>query len=63
MLGNISVFTTLVKKEAPHVIVTHCYLHRHALETALKEVLSTVTKVNNFIRSRSLDHCIFKTFC
>lgn len=29
---------------------------------ALK-VLSTATKVNNFIRSRSLDHRIFKTFC
>jgi hypothetical protein len=56
-----------VKKEAPHV-VTHCYLHRHELATkplttTLKEVLSTAIKLINFIRSRSLNHHIFKIFC
>uniref|UniRef100_A0A7M4E8X6 DUF4371 domain-containing protein n=1 Tax=Crocodylus porosus TaxID=8502 RepID=A0A7M4E8X6_CROPO len=68
MLGNTSGFATLVKKEAPHVVVTHCFLHRHALATktlptTLKEVLSTAIKVINFIRSRSLNHRIFKRFC
>jgi hypothetical protein len=46
VLDNTSGFATLVKKEAPHFVVTHCFLHRHALETktlpaTLKEVLST----------------------
>jgi hypothetical protein len=65
MLGNTSGFATLVKKEAPHVVVTHCFLHRHALATktlptTLKEVLPTAIKVINFIRSRSLNHRILK---
>jgi hypothetical protein len=33
MLGNTSGFATLVKKEAPHIIITHCFLHRHAMAT------------------------------
>jgi hypothetical protein len=53
------------QKEAPHV-VTPCFLHKHALPTrtlltTLKEVVSTVIKVINCIRRRSLNH-IFKTF-
>jgi hypothetical protein len=61
MLGIVSGFATLAKKEAPHVVVTHRYLHRHELATkplptTLKEVLSTAIKVINFIRSRSLNH-------
>lgn len=68
MLGNTSGLAALVKKEAPHVIVTHCFLHRHALAsktlpTILKEVLSTAVKVVNFIRARALNHRIFKRFC
>jgi hypothetical protein len=64
MLG----FVALSKKEAPHVIVTHCFLHRCApatktLPPTLKEVLPTAIKVINFIRSRSLNHCISKTCC
>lgn len=31
MLGNTSGFATLVKKEIPQVIITHCFLHRQAL--------------------------------
>jgi hypothetical protein len=63
----ISCGATLVKKEAPHIVVTHCYLHRRALATkslptSLKEVLSTAVKVINIIRSRFLIHRIFKTF-
>jgi hypothetical protein len=46
MLSNTSGFATLVKKEAPHVVVTHCFLQGHilatkTLPTTLKEVLST----------------------
>lgn len=39
MLGNTNSFVALVKKEAPQVIVTLCFLHRHAL--ALKTVSSS----------------------
>ena len=31
MLGETSGFASLVKKEAPHIIVTHCFLHQHAI--------------------------------
>jgi hypothetical protein len=67
MLDNTTGFATLAKKKVPHVIVTHCFLHRHALATktlptSQKEVLSTAIKVINFIRSRSLNHR-FKRLC
>jgi len=53
MLGKTSGFATLVKKGAPHIIVTHCFLHRHALasktlSSALQDILSTSVKVVNF---------------
>ncbi|XP_042236517.1 protein ZBED8-like [Homarus americanus] len=68
MLYNTSGFAALVKKEAPQVIVTHCFLHRHALASKtlpaiLKEVLSTGVKVVNFIRARAVNHRVFKRFC
>ena len=65
MLGQISGFASLVKKEAPYIIVTHCFLRRHALASktlspVLKEILSTAVKVVNFIRAQALNHRIFK---
>lgn len=68
MLGNTSGFATLVKKEIPQVIITHCFLHRQALAsrtlpTFLKEVMSTCVKIINFIRSRALNHRLFKILC
>ena len=65
MLGNKSGFGALVKNKAPNVTVTHCMLHRHALAAkalplTLKEVLSDCVKVVNFIRSRPINHRIFK---
>ena len=56
MLGKTSGFPSLVKKEVPHIIVTHCFLHRHALasktlSSTLKEILSTFVKVVNFVRA------------
>lgn len=67
MLSNVSGFATLLEKEAPHVIITHCYLHRYELATkpfptTLREVLLTAIKVINFITSMSLNQHIFKTF-
>ena len=44
MLGNKSGFASLVKKEIPHITVTHCKLHRHALAAeSLPQSRSTPT--------------------
>ncbi|XP_030765502.1 protein ZBED8-like [Sitophilus oryzae] len=66
MLGNTSGFAALVKKGIPHVIITHCVLHRHALASRtlppfLKEVMSTCIKIINFIRG-ALNHRHLKDF-
>ena len=68
MMGVKSGFTTLVKKRAPHVISTHCVLHRHALASKtlpqyLKYVLAKVVECVNYIRSRALNHLLFKKLC
>lgn len=68
MLGKLSGFTALIKKEIPDIIITHCFLHRHALAsktlpTNLKEVMTTAVKVVNFIRARTLHHRLFKVLC
>lgn len=64
-LGNIHGFAALVKKGAPHLTVTHCFLSWHALAintlpAILRGFLSTVLKVVNFIRARVLNYCLFK---
>ena len=68
MLGNKSGFAALVKNEVPNVNVTHFMLHRYALAAktlppSLKEVLSVCVKVVNFVRSRAINHRIFKVLC
>ena len=66
MLGNKSGFATLVKKEVPHVTVTHCVLHRHELATkTLPEKLKTFIsfcaccKFHQRTGSESPSFCIF----
>jgi hypothetical protein len=68
MLGNTSGFAALVKREAPQISVTHCFLHRHALATKtlpsfLKDILLFSIKVINSIRARALQHRLFKRLC
>lgn len=68
MMGVRSGFTALVKQKAPHVIITHCFLHRHALAAKtlpenLKIVLQKVVEAVNFIQSQALNHHLFKAFC
>ena len=58
MLGNKSGFASLVKKEIPHISVTHCMLHRHALaakslQEKLKNVLSIAVSAVNYIRENA----------
>lgn len=68
MLGQKSGFLSLVKANAPHVIFTHCILHRYALATKtlppkLAEVLKIVVECVNFVRNSALKHRIFKELC
>ena len=65
MLGVRSGFTTLVKADAPDIISTHCALHRETLAAKtlppfLKEVSEVTVRSVNFIRAKSLKHCLFK---
>jgi hypothetical protein len=67
MFGNTSGFATSVKKVTPHVIVTHCFLHRHILATKGSSKNPERSFVNNhkgiiFIRSKFLNRHIFKIF-
>lgn len=68
MLGRKSGFGALVKADAPHIIVTHCVLHRHALATKtlppeMTEVLKIVVECVNYVRSSALRHRIFSELC
>jgi hypothetical protein len=68
MLGRKSGFGALVKADAPHIIVTHCILNRHALATKtlppkLAEVLKIVVECVNYVRTSALRHHIFSELC
>ena len=68
MLSKTSGFAVLVKKEAPQVNVTHCFLHRYTLASKtlsenLRQVLSDSVKIVNLIRVRALNDRIFKKLC
>ena len=57
-----------MKADAPHIIVTHCVLHRHALATKklppkLVELLKIVVECVNYVRNSALKHRIFKELC
>ena len=68
MLGRNSGFGALVRADAPHITVTHCVLHRHALATKtfppkLAEVLKIVVECVNYVRNSATKHRVFKELC
>lgn len=68
MVGHLTGFLALVKKENPDIIFTHCFLHREALVAKslvpeLNDVLQTVVKMVNFIKSRPLESRLFNSLC
>lgn len=68
MVGHLKGFLALVKKENPDTIFTHCFLHREALVAKslvpeLNDVLQTVVKMVNFIKSRPLKSRLFESLC
>ena len=61
-------FGTLLKTNAPHITVTHCLLHRHALLTKtftpkLADVLKIVVEYVNYVRNNAMKQRIFKELC
>ena len=68
MLERNSGFGTLMKVDAPHITVTYCLLHRHALATKtftpkLEEVLKIVVEYVNYVRNNAVKYRIFKQLC
>ena len=68
MLERNSGFDTLLKFNAPHITVTHCLVHRHALATKtftpkLTEVLKIVVEYANYVRNNAMKQRIFKDLC
>ena len=68
MIGYKSGLRGLIKSVAPHIGFTHCMLHKHALvskmlPSSLAEVLKIGVEMVNFVRGRTLNHCIFMQLC
>ncbi|XP_034083391.1 protein FAM200A-like [Gymnodraco acuticeps] len=68
MLGKKRGLKARVLQVAPHVIFTHCIIHREALasktlDPELKSVLETAIKMVNYIKSRPLNTRLFANLC
>ena len=66
MLDKTSEFLGLAKRELPQVQIVHCFLHRHALASVLRNikfVLDRVVQAVNFIRPKPLNHRLFRVLC
>ena len=61
-------FKKKVKELAPHAKGTHCVIHRFALASktlpsSLQDVLDSVIKIVNYIKSGNLNTRLFKQLC
>lgn len=68
MTGYKSGLVARIKKTAPHIVSTHCMIHREVLAAKnmnedLSEVFSTCVKIVNFIKARPLNHRLFENMC
>ena len=68
MLGSRSGFQKLVKAKSPEVTGVHCVIHRQALACKtmppqLLEMMSTIIKIVNFIKSSALNTRLFRELC
>jgi len=57
MIGSIKGFVSLVQRENPNVVQTHCFLHREVLVSKtipdeLNQVLKQVVEIVNFMKTR-----------
>ena len=58
----------LIKGDAPHITITYCMLHKHALvsktlPSSLADVLKIVVETVNYMKGRPLNHRIFMQLC
>ena len=68
MIGSIKGFVSLVQRENPNVVQTHCFLHREVLVSKtipdeLNQVLKQVVEIVNFIKTRPLKSRLFEKIC
>ena len=68
MVGCIKDFASLVQKENPNLVRTHCFLHREILvskvsQENLKQVLHQVVEIVNYIKRRPIKSRLFKELC
>ena len=68
MMGCNSGLRGLIKSDAPHITITHCMLHRHALvsktlPSSLADVLKIVVETVNYVKGRPLNQRIFMQLC
>ena len=68
MLGSKSGFQSKIKKLAPQAKGIHCMIHRYALATktlpaSLQEVLDSVIKIVNYVKTSALNTRLFKELC
>ena len=68
MMGKNKGFNSRLKEKAPHCLVFHCMIHRHALAAKhlcedLDVTLKTVVKIVNFIKARPVNKRIFAQLC
>jgi hypothetical protein len=68
MTGRKSGLVARVKQAGPHIISTHCMIHREALAAKdmsedLSDAFSKCTKIVNFIKARPLNHRLFENLC
>ena len=68
MTGCNSGFRGFIKGDAPHITITHCMLHRHALvsktlPSSLADVLKFVVETVNYVKGRPLNCPIFMQLC
>ena len=68
MVGSVKGFASLVEKQNPNIVRTHCFLHREVLvskitQNELKEVLNQMIEMVNFIKTRPMKSRIFELLC
>ncbi|XP_072909831.1 zinc finger BED domain-containing protein 5-like isoform X6 [Hemitrygon akajei] len=68
VVGSMKSFVSLVKKENPDIVTTHCFLHREVLMSKtlgddMKKVLDAATKMVTFIKQRPVHSRMFKKLC
>ena len=68
MIGSIKGFVSLVQRENPNAVQTHCFLHKEVLVSKtipheLNQVLKQVVQIVNFIKTRPLKSRLFEKIC